>query len=541
MVATPTFSVTGGSYSTPQLVALTDTTPGSTIYYTVDGSAPTTSSAVYLGVPIYAYTSQTLKAIAAATGLSSSAVGSSSYTIAQQFTRFSLSRNTAAQVTNPAPLDDRPAPFSGVRISDIEPSNGTFSWTIFDGWAASAAAGGWNLSFTLQSRPTWMSGQPANTEGPSSDWNTAAACPTVGGVVLGTTTDCKWKTFMIRFMMHETGLSTVPSAPVSCPQLNAVEAGNEVDTYSGGSSMVGWSASQASFVATSNDAARIIHQWCSVSTTKMLLGSLSAVVGSGGTGNPDPHYDVYEQAILNIVGAANANLYQGVSIHVYPGRDNVYQEPLPTSTKSGNSSLCPGGSTPACYVSSAQQVTRLQTVALGQTSTVGWSQNLPVYTTEDGFNMLNNLGTDGTMATVDNTFGIAYVSEWVPVIAAQGAYDAMMYLDYDSPCTADSWGCYEWMSTGVHSPWYTAFAATVAWEASATAVGACTTSSITGGTMWQCPLTISGTPHAIVWCDVPTGATCTTSTSFVHQEDLAGTITTTGGSLTLSSTSELVY
>jgi hypothetical protein len=164
-----------------------------------------------------------------------------------------------------------------------------------------------------------------------------------------------------------------------------------------------------------------------------------------------------------------------------------------------------------------------------------------VHTTEDGFNMIKNLGTDGTMATVDNTLGIAYVSEWVPLVAAQGAVDAMMYLDYDSPCTAGSWGCYEWMSTGVHSPWYQAFLATNNWERSATAVGACTTSSITGGTMWSCPLTISGSPAAIVWCAVKNPATCTTSTSFAHQQNLGGTITATGGTLTLSSTAELVY
>ena len=44
--ATPTFSVAPGTYTTPQSVSIVDTTAGVTIYYTTNGSAPTSSSAV---------------------------------------------------------------------------------------------------------------------------------------------------------------------------------------------------------------------------------------------------------------------------------------------------------------------------------------------------------------------------------------------------------------------------------------------------------------------------------------------------------------
>jgi hypothetical protein len=80
VAATPTFSPAGGTYSTAQSVTISDSTSGSTIYYTTDGSTPTTSSSVY-SAPISVSVSKTLKAIATASGYSQSAVGSATYTI----------------------------------------------------------------------------------------------------------------------------------------------------------------------------------------------------------------------------------------------------------------------------------------------------------------------------------------------------------------------------------------------------------------------------------------------------------------------------
>jgi Chitobiase/beta-hexosaminidase C-terminal domain len=80
--ATPTFSPAPGTYSTTQSVALADTTAGASIYYTTDGSTPTTSSTLYSpGTPIPVSSSMTIKAIAVASGFSSSAVASGTYVI----------------------------------------------------------------------------------------------------------------------------------------------------------------------------------------------------------------------------------------------------------------------------------------------------------------------------------------------------------------------------------------------------------------------------------------------------------------------------
>ena len=70
--ATPTFSPAAGTYTSAQTVTISTTTPSATIYYTTNGSTPTTSSAVYSGA-ITVSATETVEAIAVATGYSTSA------------------------------------------------------------------------------------------------------------------------------------------------------------------------------------------------------------------------------------------------------------------------------------------------------------------------------------------------------------------------------------------------------------------------------------------------------------------------------------
>jgi hypothetical protein len=78
--ATPTFSPVAGAYTSPQSVSIKSASPSATIYYTSNGSTPTTRSAIYSG-PITVSSSETVEAIATASGYSASAVGSAVYTI----------------------------------------------------------------------------------------------------------------------------------------------------------------------------------------------------------------------------------------------------------------------------------------------------------------------------------------------------------------------------------------------------------------------------------------------------------------------------
>ena len=79
-VGTPTFSPAAGSYSTAQAVTIADATAGATIYYTTDGTTPSTNSTRYTGAIQVAKTT-TINAIATASGMATSNVGSATYTI----------------------------------------------------------------------------------------------------------------------------------------------------------------------------------------------------------------------------------------------------------------------------------------------------------------------------------------------------------------------------------------------------------------------------------------------------------------------------
>ena len=78
--ATPTFSPAAGTYPVAQSVTISCSTPSPTIYYTTNGTTPDTSSTVYSG-PVTVSASQTLQAIATASGYVQSAVGSAAYRI----------------------------------------------------------------------------------------------------------------------------------------------------------------------------------------------------------------------------------------------------------------------------------------------------------------------------------------------------------------------------------------------------------------------------------------------------------------------------
>ena len=81
VVATPTFTPEAGTYTEAQNVTISCATEGATIYYTTDGSEPSTSSSVYSSA-INVSSNMTIKAMATATGYDNSAVAAAEYTIA---------------------------------------------------------------------------------------------------------------------------------------------------------------------------------------------------------------------------------------------------------------------------------------------------------------------------------------------------------------------------------------------------------------------------------------------------------------------------
>ena len=78
--ATPNFSPAPGVYNSAQTITISAATPGATIYYTTDGSTPTTSSLKYTG-PIVAGSTATIKAISSASGYANSVPATAAYII----------------------------------------------------------------------------------------------------------------------------------------------------------------------------------------------------------------------------------------------------------------------------------------------------------------------------------------------------------------------------------------------------------------------------------------------------------------------------
>ena len=106
-VVTPVFSLAGGTYGGRQNVTIYDGTPGATVYYTADGTMPSSKSSVY-SAPIAVASSQTLEAIAILNGRPQSGLATAAYTI-----------TAATPVISPAPGSYVGA--QSVTISDASP------------------------------------------------------------------------------------------------------------------------------------------------------------------------------------------------------------------------------------------------------------------------------------------------------------------------------------------------------------------------------------------------------------------------------------
>ncbi len=124
--APPVFSPASGTYTVGQQVAITDTTPGAVIYYTSNGSAPTSASTQYTtAIPVP--TTATLKAIAVVGSGLPSNVASATYTI-----------TPPAAIPSIAPAPGTYASAQSITITDTTP--GAIIYYTTNGSAPTAAS-----------------------------------------------------------------------------------------------------------------------------------------------------------------------------------------------------------------------------------------------------------------------------------------------------------------------------------------------------------------------------------------------------------------
>ncbi|MGA7830605.1 MAG: protease pro-enzyme activation domain-containing protein [Terracidiphilus sp.] len=184
--AAPIFNVPSGSYSSAQSVTISDATPGATIYYTTDGTTPTTSSTKYTG-PIIVSSSETLTAIATVGNVSSTVVAAT-YTVA-----ISCHINYAIASQWAGGFE---AGITIVNTGTTGINNWTVTWsfanqqTITSIWSGTEVQNGANVTVTnLGYNGTIAAGASYSGIGFTGSWNNATNSAPTSFAVNGTT--CK--------------------------------------------------------------------------------------------------------------------------------------------------------------------------------------------------------------------------------------------------------------------------------------------------------------------------------------------------------------
>ncbi len=120
MVAEPSFTPGGGTFYAPKQVSIQTATADAVIYYTLDGSSPSTHSNVYAS-PITVSSATTIKAFAAKTGMNDSEISTAHYVIL----------DTNSLVTLPFDISGN----SGAGHADITQMNGFRAYYLGDSYA----------------------------------------------------------------------------------------------------------------------------------------------------------------------------------------------------------------------------------------------------------------------------------------------------------------------------------------------------------------------------------------------------------------------
>lgn len=155
IVAVPTFTPDGGAVLAGTEVTIASATEGATIYYTTDGTEPTTASTVYTEA-IVVNEALTLKAIAAKEGMENSTVATAEFTIKEPAV---VSGNTATfNFTDPSTLD----PAYSLADSEPDGSNGNNKIDLENG--VLFTANGITISTVASGNPTRLYCQKPDTD-----------------------------------------------------------------------------------------------------------------------------------------------------------------------------------------------------------------------------------------------------------------------------------------------------------------------------------------------------------------------------------------
>jgi hypothetical protein len=231
VASTPVITPSSGTFSSPQTVNITDGTSGATVYYTLDGSQPTTTSAQYTGM-FTVNTTTTVKAIATAPNFSVSAAATSIIAIQTGSTSIDFSSGFSQ---------------SGMQLNGHTKLNGTRLQLTDTAATFEVASSYWNTQVNVQSFTTDFNFQLLTT--PNADGFTftiqdsvlTAMGPAGGGLGFGpsTTTGTPGipKSVAVKFDLYnnagEGTNSTGMYANGASPTVPAIILGGGVNLHSG--------------------------------------------------------------------------------------------------------------------------------------------------------------------------------------------------------------------------------------------------------------------------------------------------------------------
>lgn len=450
-----------------------------------------------------------------------------------------VSRTASSQIPNPFPLADRICCGSQSNWTGIEPSRGTYVWTVVDAFVASDAshAGAFPL-YTDRAVPTWANGTAGTTTAPT-DLAISAPCQNV--LTGTTTTNCSYKELVTAFMQHVCGVSSPPGSPlVGVCTVKVFESWNEMNVGNY------WTDTVANLAQMAEDKAAIIRVYCGDCT--VIGGSVSA--GGDGTGGSWINGSVGLEPFLAAWGALTSpHLPQVISWHAYPARTTIQPVPFPETLVAHGSGTCTGSPNSSCRTAVKDQVPTLYSTSILRNAAItSWAANLPVWQTEGGYGL--NVGmTDGISDSDANTYFLrgAYASRYLAVLASSPSSGVPppynLWYSWQDQCWGTNNGtnvadanCQppdSVIPSGV-TPVNTALIKMQGWLNTASSIGTLTSASVSGGNVWTVNLTVGGNPKQLAWFDgwLTTSAFLTT---YGQQQTLAGvTSPVVAGSVTLS-------
>ena len=204
-VPTPTFSKAAGTYCSAQAVAISEAEKGAAIYYTTDGTTPTTESTEYTK-PVNVNSSETLQAIATGVGYPISSVATASYTITAPVLdplppSLAFGVQTIGTTSSPQPITVSNAGSAAVSISGIT-SSAEFSQTNTCG---SRLAGSGSCTVSVSFAPTAIGPQKGTISIADS-----APCSPQTAIVTGVGTAVSLSASSLNFGGESVGSSSNP-------------------------------------------------------------------------------------------------------------------------------------------------------------------------------------------------------------------------------------------------------------------------------------------------------------------------------------------